>query len=201
VKKLIVLKVLLVLVGCFNSFVGESNASSYTHHPTGLTFQDSIAGLVKGEITHYKDPRLGVSVGYNAPGITSTVYIYNLGIRKIQTVPPSPILDEHFKQVIEEIYTIEKQGGYENVRAISHRATLRYDANGKQRVLLAIYSYLQNEGKRVLDKPIQRMSVIYLTGYRNHFVKVRFTYNEEIQFQGDEACRRFFDEIEKTLSK
>ena len=63
-------------------------AEAYRHNETGIVFPDRVTILEKrAEVTSYeaKSPGLGVSVGYDGPGITVTVYVYTMGMKSIPT--------------------------------------------------------------------------------------------------------------------
>ena len=63
-------------------------AEAYRHNETGIVFPDRVTILEKrAEVTSYeaKYPGLGISVGYDGPGITVTVYVYTMGMKSIPT--------------------------------------------------------------------------------------------------------------------
>ena len=66
----------------FTLNIQKTEAAPYQHPETGLLFEETMGGLTKGNVRNFEEkyPGLGVSIGYNAPGITATVYIYNLGL-------------------------------------------------------------------------------------------------------------------------
>ena len=99
---------LFLLLACI-TLSAEAQTNSYRHPATGLVFPETLVEMPMVSLTdHEKDnPGLGVSIGYNAPGITVTVYLYTLGLRSISGDPASPILKEHFNQVIQDIYKVE----------------------------------------------------------------------------------------------
>lgn len=176
-------------------FAKGAMAIQYRHSPTGLVFGDNIAGTVKGKVTNYeeKQPGLGVSVGYNAPGIAITIYVYTAGLKSIDNTPSSASLKKHFSQVVQNIYKFEKLGNYKSVKKISEGTTFLRSAKNGQQALFASFSYILDETK-VLSK-------LYLMGYKNHFVKIRFTYDEAVQDQGKKMLTRFIDEIGKMLNR
>lgn len=77
-------------------------AAAYRHGRTGIVFPDRVATLEKeARVTDFEAefPGLGVSVGYNGPGITVTVYIYTQGLDVIPTDLESYILMDHFFKI------------------------------------------------------------------------------------------------------
>ena len=108
---------LFLLLACTSPLVPSAQTNSYRHPATGLVFPETLVEMPMVSLTdHDKNPGLGVSIGYNAPGITATVYLYTLGLRSISGDLASPILKEHFNQVIQDIYKVEKLGYYKFVK-------------------------------------------------------------------------------------
>ncbi len=60
---------------------GFSEASPWTHRPSGLSFPVKVAGFSRGDALQYDDTGLDVSVGYNFydPRIVATFYVYPTG--------------------------------------------------------------------------------------------------------------------------
>jgi hypothetical protein len=135
--KILVLLIILLLA-CI-TLSAEAQTNSYRHLATGLVFPETLAEMPMVSLTdHEKDnPGLGVSIGYNAPGITVTLYLYTLGLRSISGDPASPILKEHFNQVIQDIYKVEELGYYKNVKKLSQGAAFLKQDNRGPKALFA----------------------------------------------------------------
>lgn len=179
---------LFLLLACI-TFTANAQTNSYRHPATGLTFPDSVEGIVRGEVTDYegKNPGLGVSVAYDRPGITVTVYLYTLGLRSISSDLASPILKDHFNQVIQDIYKVEELGYYKNVKKLAQGTTFLKQDNTGPKALFASLSYVQSG--------TDRLSKLYLLGHKNHFVKIRFTYDKAVQKHSEETLKQFLNEI------
>lgn len=107
-------------------------ADAYHHKPTGIVFPDRLATLEKGtRVTDYEaeNPGFGVSIRYNSPGITVTIYLYTMGMKTIPSDPQSSILKNHFKQAESEIVRMEEMGYYSNVKKISD-GVAAWDSSG-----------------------------------------------------------------------
>ena len=120
---------LFLLLACI-TLSAEAQTNSYRHPATGLVFPETLVEMPMVSLTDHEknNPGLGVSIGYNAPGITATVYLYTLGLRSISGDLASPILKEHFNQVIQDIYKVEKLGYYKFVKKTAEGITfLRAD--------------------------------------------------------------------------
>ena len=177
---------LFLLLSCI-TLSAEAQTNSYRHQATGLTFPDGVEGIIRGDVKDFEgtNPGLGVSVPYDRPGITVTVYLYTLGLRSISGDIASPILKEHFNQVIQDIYKVEKLGYYKFVNKTAEGITfLRADKTGPQ-ALFASFSYAQNG--------VERLSKVYLLGHKQHFLKIRFTYDKSVQAQTEEKLTAFLN--------
>ena len=185
---------LFLLLACI-TFTANAQTNSYRHPATGLTFPDSVEGIVRGEVTDYegKNPGLGVSVAYDRPGITVTVYLYTLGLRSISSDIASPILKDHFNQVIQDIYKVEELGYYKNVKNLAQGTTFLKQDNTGPKALFASLSYVQSG--------TDRLSKLYLLGHKNHFVKIRFTYDKAVQKYSEETLKQFLNEIGAMLQR
>lgn len=170
-------------------------ADAYRHRPTGIVFPDRIATLEKEtRVTDYEaeHPGLGVSIGYNGPGITVTIYVYTTGMKTIPTDLQSSILKDHFKQAASDIVRAGEMGHYSNVKKISDGEAVWAPAGTGTTSFHASYSYTQR-GR-------DRLSHLYLMGYQNHFLKVRFTYDKEAQEAAEKIQKDFLEEFSRILA-
>jgi len=184
--KILRFALLFLLLACI-TLTADAQTTQYRHPATGLIFPDSVEGIIRGNITDFegKNPGLGVSVAYDRPGITVTVYLYTLGLRSISGDLASPALKNHFAQVMQDIYEVEKRGYYKFVNKTAEGITFfRADKTGPQ-ALSASFSYVQNG--------VERLSRVYLLGHRQHFVKIRFTYDKSVQAQTEEKLTAFLN--------
>jgi hypothetical protein len=185
---------LFLLFACI-TFTADAQTNSYRHPATGLIFPDGVEGIIRGNVNDFegKNPGLGVSVPYDRPGITVTVYIYTFGFKSIPNDLLSPILKNHFAQVMNDIYEVEKRGYYKFVKKTAEEITfLRADKTGPQ-ALFASFSYVQNG--------VERLSKVYLLGHKQHFVKIRFTYDKSVHAQVEEKLTAFLNAMADMLEK
>lgn len=170
-------------------------ADPYHHATTGIVFPDHIATLEKEEqITDYEaeNPGLGVGVGYNAPGITVTVYIYTMGNKIIPTDLKSSVLMNHFSLVSGEIVKTGSMGYYSDVMRISENEIVWSDDRMGTKSLHASFNYNQHGQDRV--------SHLYLLSIENNFLKVRFTYDKEIKESAEKLQKEFLEEFSSILN-
>jgi hypothetical protein len=186
--KILRFSLLFLLLACITLSV-DAQTNSYMHPETGLVFPETLVEMPMVSLTdHEKDnPGLGMSIGYNAPGITVTVYLYTLGLRSISDDLASPILKEHFNQVMQDIYKVEELGYYKNVKKLAQGTTFLKQDNTGPKALFALLSYVQGG--------TDRLSKLYLLGHKNHFIKIRFTYDKAVQKHSEETLKQFLNEI------
>ena len=127
-----IIGLLFLLLACI-TLSADAQTNSYRHPATGLIFPDSVEGIIRGNVKDYEgtNPGLGVSVSYDRPGITVTVYIYTFGFKSIPSDLSSPTLKNHFAQVMQDIYEVEKRGYYKFVKKTAEGVIfLRADKTG-----------------------------------------------------------------------
>ena len=151
--------------------VSVAQGGTYTEPSTKLRFPDRLGAWKKMDVTSFPQKELGVSISYQHPVAGSAhVYIYSKGLRKIPTGGANAIVRKEFAAVEQEIQGTTAQFGYQNVKKLLE-ATPEIKHDGKIATLLAVaYSFEEPNAR-----PPNRISYALLTGYRNRFVKLRFT--------------------------
>ena len=175
----------------------SSYAGAYRDRPTGLSFPDQLGGMTRGEATEFeKDhPGLGVGILYRSPNpaIYADIYIYNLGIKSIPTGSNTKEIHDQWKQAEGDIYTLEKQGKYKSVKKLYEASTLLGMDRNAPTALRADFSYASLGTKK--------LSYLYLLGYKNNFIKIRFTFPDTLKTEGEKIMRDFTTEFGKLISK
>ena len=88
---------------------------------------------------------------------------------------------------------VEKRGYYRFVKKTAEGITfLRADKTGPQ-ALSASFSYVQNG--------VERLSKVYLLGHKQHFLKIRFTYDKSVQAQAEGKLTAFLNAMADMLEK
>ncbi len=168
---------LRLIAGTVLLAAASATAATYTDKATKLRFPDKLGSWEKDDVHHYDDPAAGTSVNYRHP-ITgfATFYIYNNGLKKIPTGGKSDVVVEEFASVLQQIETTYSGAEYEHLKKVMDAAP-EVRSNGRTATLLAsVYSF------SVRDKhPPQRLSYALLTGYRNRFLKLRFTLPADVE--------------------
>lgn len=157
-------------------FTATSFAVPYRHKATGLVFPERLVSMKKAEVRDFgkNNPGLGVSVGYNLPGIALTIFVYDYGIKEFPAGPEDPVMKKHFDQIVGDVMKMGEQGKYEYLilEKISDVIVIGSSPKGP-RALSASFSY-EVKGEKSLSE-------LYLISYKKHFIKIRYTYNEAVE--------------------
>lgn len=173
------LEELLALVSEFdNGILNKCGASTieYSHHDSGIVFVDRMGSLVFNGTRGYDDPNLGVSVAYNAIGITSTIFIYDLGVENIS--------DELFSDAVANQF---HQADNDAMRYHENANMLSMDI-----IELSSNKFALHESIEFTENNIKKHSHIFVWGYNNNFIKIRFTYDADIE---EEAIKVLEDQL------
>lgn len=152
-----------------------ARAEEYRHPATGLVFPEVLAGMGQISVHDYEpqSPGLGVSVGYQSPGATATIYLYTEGVAAIPDGVDSPEVKGHFRQVVADIVAYGRSNDHGNMRKTA-QGEESFGAPGSERQALSA-DFRYSIGKS------SRFSKLDLLGWRNHFLKVRYTYEAEVK--------------------
>jgi hypothetical protein len=151
----------------FQAFAQEP----YEHAESRYRFPVSIGEFTRGKVTQFPDKRLGVAVGYSAPGLgTVNLYLFDYGLSAIPDGPDSDVVRKAFLSSERDVRELLKRGDYSDLTVTSAPgATLEVHPRAP-RFNLTTYEYQVNRGGA---EPV--VSWLLVTGARNHFFKVRYT--------------------------
>jgi len=172
----------------------DVKSGDYLHHASGISLPEVMGGLSRESICNYELTKagLGISVNYQADSrMNATVYIYDSGISNIPDDLDSKIVKDQFNQVIQEIFMAYEKGVYEAVVKLTEGKM--YLANSAESLeVLSALLMISTRKKR-------RFSHIYLSVFNNHFLKIRYSYDESVEAEGIKTLRLFSDEVDKLL--
>ena len=179
-----------------NAYSQHSLAMSYRHVATGINFPAFIATLVKKEKVfnfETKQPGYGVSLKYDGLGIKVTVYVYTMGFKNIPSNLTSSTLQDQFKQATGEILLSKKMGHYSKLKKLSEDEVNWGNGEANIKSLHASY-ILTQEGKQLL-------SHLHLLGFKNHFLKIRYTYDSNVRKTAEKVQKDFLKELSDILGR
>jgi hypothetical protein len=144
--------------------------------PSQLKLQQNIGPMRYSGESRFSDRRLGRSFGYNASGISLSIYVYDYGVEEIPDGADSVPICEQFESAKLEI---ENGGNYENVSLKSEvsRPLAEHDDSPVARE--AVYEFDRHG--------VHAVSVLWLTAVDGYFLKLRLSLRSEVADELDEA--------------
>ncbi|MFZ6743870.1 hypothetical protein ACO0LC_11630 [Undibacterium sp. JH2W] len=175
----------------FALFCIAGNAVASVHeNSVNITFPDKVATLTFSEKKEFPKKELGVNIRYLGSGpVVGSIYIYNSGLSQIPTGVGSPIIHQHFIQVINEVKQLATTGQVKAVNLAGGSTISNFKGCGPQFMWRA---YELDMGDKVLS------SYTYLTGLNNNFVKLRLSHLKG-DTQGKRELEQFVEELRKLL--
>ena len=179
----------LTLAAVFLLFAALASAQStkgeYVERRTGIGFPAAIGSLRRWGVVSFaeRDPGLGIAVRYTTnKGCRGDIFVYNLGLAEIPSDPDDQVIAQQLQQALGDIRTQERTGTYQDV-SVQRSEVAHLGGAGSPKVRHAVLSYVER-GKR-------EESHLYVTGYKNHFIKIRFTFAEQVR----ESCLAALGEL------
>lgn len=151
-----------------------------------------VKGLDRKPPNVFKDKRLGYSVLYVAEGTTVIVFVYNLSL---PAIPTGPDADAVKAEMYESLLAVEKgraTGRYKSIQPLDEQVIPFGTSKTAPQVRRKRYEVeIAKEGPAVTE--------LYLTGYKNHFVKIRATYSTDDKAKGEKRVADLLDALGKEL--
>jgi len=148
--------------------------TAYNHAETGYRFPVYLGStdtkeFFRGEIEQYPDKGLGTRVNYKNDILRcfADFYLYNLGLSRIPDGGLSDIVDHNLLESESNIFEYERRGVYHNVRRITPPGIPTRLGPGSLLFRMSIFE-LEIGGE-------PRVSWLFVTGTRNHVLKLRYT--------------------------
>jgi len=155
----------------------------------GLEFPDRLGALALKGRTQFPNPGEGANIAYEAAGVRGAVYVYNAGLKEIPAGVGSPKLHMHFLETTAALQRASAEGpGGARVTPVKTRTVSAFPGCGPQ--FLWRSDAIEMNGQRVITRT-------YLTGYNNHFVKLRVTHPRD----DDKAAEQFVQDVRRLLGK
>jgi len=140
--------------------IGTASAE-YPVEEVGLRFPDQLGGaqLVRGH--RYPQDYLGHSISYARGGLGASIYVYHGGQSNIPDGITGPVIRAQFAKARGDIAAVQRQQNAPEPQLLGERTI---DAGGVEFVS-ASYLYMRQNR--------DAYSLVALTGFRRHFVKLR----------------------------
>lgn len=153
-----------------------------------------VEGLNRGKPNKFEDKSLGYSVSYVGTGIVVTVFVYDLGRDKIPDGPNSEAIKAEMYQSLLSVEANKtgKKPRYKSLQPLDEMV-IPFGSN-KTAPQLRRKRYeveIINEGPSITE--------LYLTGHKNHFIKIRATYTTEGKEKNEKTIADLLDGLGKGL--
>lgn len=146
----------------------------YVHPESSLQFPSMLAGARRLSVQNYQDPRLGIAVTYQVPGLgRADFYVYQSG----HGVVPSGIASEPMQKALfdahGDVQEAVRRGAYVAADPLFPTSNTYELPNRIPRIFFSAYRLSRASQ---INQPI--VSWLFMTGMANHFVKIRISHAE-----------------------
>jgi hypothetical protein len=153
-----------------------SNDPAFTDQKIGLSFPRSVAGLNFEEHHPYPQEEMGYSVRYDNDDLMKVdIYVYNNGLADISTGHTGVDIIREVGNAEAGIRYYEERGAYRDVKKLDGGVYPPSAKDSDVAFQFSIYQYSQSARPGVAFTGV-RASETFITGFKNHFIKVRVTY-------------------------
>jgi hypothetical protein len=153
-----------------------------------------VKGLERQKPNVFKDEKLGYSVAYLGGDTIVTVFVYNLGRDKIPSGPDSDVVKaEMYESLLAlEANKTNPKPRYKSISPLDEKViSLGPDENALQIRRKRYEVEIIGEGAALTE--------LYVTGYKNYFVKIRATYPATDKEQSQKHLSNLLDALGKEL--
>jgi hypothetical protein len=159
---------------------GLAFAAGVREEAIGIDFPQKLGEFTLKGRTQFPQPGDGAAIAYEASDVRGAVYVYNAGIASIPNGVGDPVLHRHFLETGAALQRAAKQSSGQ-VTARQRQTISAFPGCGPQ--FLWRSDEISMGGNGVLTRT-------YLTGYKNHFVKLRVTHPAESAKAADEFVQQ-----------
>jgi hypothetical protein len=162
---------------------------AFLHKASGLTLPSWIGSFHLESVMDYGSRQAGAGIGldYAAPQAKASLYLYDAGLSDIADGINSERALQAFRGAIHDVQEAAADGRYRDLRMTEPILTDRLPGTGNLPFATIRFRYLESDG----DCELQ--SLLWLTGIRGHFFKVRLTLSLDL-FEAH-AGRELVDEF------
>lgn len=168
--------------------LGASAWAEYLVMEAGLRFPDRLGSVTLWKGDRYPQAALGHGVEYRAPGFAGSVYVYDGGNPNIPDGTANNIVRAQFTQARNDIFAIQRQRNLPDPQLITERPIRA----GNIEFLAASYRFVRND--------VDSVSLVALTGFRRHFVKLRVSVPAASGAAGTAQIDEFVQSVARLLA-
>jgi hypothetical protein len=161
--------------------VSVMSAEVYTHAKTGIIFPNEIADHKFIGKEAFDEKGLGEAVSFGHDHATATVYIYDYNRNDIQDDSENRLIMEEISNTIIALQKLQEMGTNNDVK-IGQDGRM-FGKNGEF-VFISVpvtYNSIENSERAEKTPPQTIDSLISIGIYRNHFIKIRYSFPRKEQ--------------------
>ena len=147
------------------------------------------------EFSKYDEERLGVSLDYGDKGVTATVYLYNNGHDQIPIDPDHEPEIGEIRLAVDGLRYMEEQGRYKDVEVSTKADIDRFGTDTNHFTLVSLPATFRARENDDLSAPFaeaHKISLITVGVYRDHFIKLRYSFSSMLDEEASLATRDEF---------
>ena len=163
-----------------------------------MVFPDELGGMKMVRVKDFEKehPGFGVSITYcfkDCNQVRADIFVYNAGLKKIPTGSGHKLIHSEWQEAQKGIFEHEKRGTYQSVKLLYTSARLLGMDRNAPTALSAEFSFIRD------GQPY--FSNLYLLGYKNNFIKMRFSYLSKDKKQSEKVLRAFLEGLGNLFEK
>jgi hypothetical protein len=174
----------------------------WRHENTGFMLPQRLGDMEMEEIHTYPLEKHGMSVRYVNDKLRARadIYLYPCARPHSNLDEISQSLQDEASAVLAELELVRQQGTYSSV--LHDKATIKEielrDGTKTSHLVLPI-RYTINDDRGAGTVPTKVESLLMLVVYRDHWVKVRYTFPSDSGKEGEEACNDYASKVLKCV--
>ena len=183
------LRLTVLLFACLASVWQVASArAEYLVLEVGLQFPDRLGSvpLWKGE--RYPQAALGHGIEYRGPGFAGSVYVYDAGNPNVPNGTSNEVVRTQFARARNEIIAYQRKQNLPEPQLLSEQPI----RDSSVEFLAASY--------RVVRGNTETVSLIAMTGYRRHFIKIRVSVPAGSGAAGARQMEAFVQNVARMLA-
>ena len=162
-------------------------SSTRAADPPKIDWPD-VKGLDRQKPNKFKDDALGYSVSYLGDGLVVTCFVYNLGLDRIPTGPTADMIKAEMYESALALEANKVNGRYTSIQPLDEKVI----ALGTNKIRRKRYEIeIKDEGAAITE--------LYVTGYKNHFIKIRCTYPTKSKEKSQKLMTSLLDGLGKEM--
>jgi hypothetical protein len=170
-------------------FCSAAFAAEVREQAIDVVFPERLGSFALKGRTQFPNAGEGAIIAYQAGDVRGAVYVYNAGKTSIPNGVGSPVIHEHFQQTVMALQRAGKEGPNKaRITPVKSSTISAFPGCGPQFMWRS--DAIEMAGGEMVSRT-------YLTGFNNHFVKLRVTHPRN----ADKDAEQFVQDVRKLLGK